>query len=157
MDRLKTQAAKLWQLLFAQETAATYQKTLTLTVQILKETGLLLWLTICLVLVLFEWFYKNATQAGQNVRTWINHQQEENTSPDHIASGFGKALLTAGQNSLTYTLTQAKEQLGLAIEPQPIEPKPTPEPAAPVIPPVLTASPATTVTPAAATPPTVED
>jgi hypothetical protein len=118
MDRLKTQAAKLWQLLFAQETAATYQKAITLTVQILKESGLLLWLTICLVLVLFEWFYKNATQAGQNARAWISHQQAEDTSPDRIASGFGKALLVAGQNSLTYTLTQAKEQLGLPIEPQ---------------------------------------
>ena len=115
MDRIKAQAARLWQLLFAPETAETYQKATALTGQIFRESGQLLWLTLCLILVLFEWFYKNATQAGHSARTWINHQQEGDSSPDRIASGFGKALLTAGQNSLAYTLEQAKDQLGLSI------------------------------------------
>jgi hypothetical protein len=145
MDRIKTQAAKLWQLIFAAETASTYQKAITLTGQILKESGLLLWLTLCLVLVFFEWFYKNATRAGQNARAWISHQQSEETSPDQIASGFGKALLEAGQNSLSYTLTQAKEQLGL-----PIPPTSSLEPAASVAKPTAPVTPATPVTPVAA-------
>ena len=151
MDRLKTQAAKLWQLLFAQETTATYQQTLTLTGQILKESGLLLWLTICLILVLFEWFYKSATQAGQNARAWINHQQAEDASPDRIATGLGKALLTASQNSVAYTLMQAREQLGLPIETQPLL-----APATPVASPVPTAN-AAIIAPAAAVPPKLED
>jgi hypothetical protein len=126
MDRIKAQAAKFWQLLFAPETAATYQKAITLTGQIFRESGLLIWLTICLVLVLMEWFYQNATQAGQKARAWIDHQQAADAGPDHMASGFGKALLAAGQNSLTYTLGQAKAQLGL-----PIAAKPALEAAAP--------------------------
>lgn len=154
MERIKTQADKLWKLLSNPDTFATYQKALQVTWDILRETGLLVWLVICLVLVVFEWFWKTAVGSGRRFRAWFDGIQG---SSDQLASEAGKALLTAGKNSLDYTLSQAKTQLGLPVE---VEPAPTAiaaGPPAPVAPPVPTAPPAATATITATKPPAIPD
>ncbi|MBF2027042.1 MAG: hypothetical protein IGS48_09790 [Oscillatoriales cyanobacterium C42_A2020_001] len=134
MDKLKAQADKLWQLLANPATGEVYQKTLALTWSILKETGLLLWLVICLVLVLGDWFWKYSYQAGQNARIWVTdlqtkttHVAETNAEPGDVLTTTGKSLLAATQASLKAALNTAKGQLGMEVLPEP--PKPTFRPA----------------------------
>lgn len=127
MNRIQTQAQKLWQMLSAPETGKTYQQAWTATVQILKETGLLLWLVVCLFLVFFDWFWKFSIKSGSDLREWFNTL--ERPSPERIVSESGRTLLTVGQDSLNKVLTQARAQLGL---PQPaIAPAASARPAAP--------------------------
>lgn len=132
MNRIQAQANKLWQLLSTPDTLATYRKTVLLTWEITKETAGLLWLVICLGLVFFDWSWKWSIQAGRSVRGWVNNI--DGSKPDQLAGEVGKALISAGKNSVDYTLTQAREQLGLPLTE--VEPKPelvavstpTPEP-----------------------------
>lgn len=122
MNKLKTQANKLWQLIFDPSTAATYQQTLGTTWAILRETGLLIWLVVCLVLVLGDWFWQASYATGQNTRTWVNNMQTSAQEPIADASSgdvlgkTGKSLLSAGRSSLAATLAAAKEQLGIDTE-----------------------------------------
>lgn len=117
MNRIQSQADKLWQLLISPDTAAAYGRVVAITLNIVKEAALLVWLTICLVLVVFEWGWHSSIAAGRGLRGWwdntVNNMQGSN---DQIASEAGKALLTAGKNSLDFTLTQAKSQLGISAE-----------------------------------------
>lgn len=146
MDKIKAQADKLWQLISNPSTGAAYQQTLALTWTILKETGLLLWLIICLVLVLGDWFWQYSFTTGQNTRTWLNQLQtksaiatangEGEASGGNFWSETGKSLLTAGQSSVNAALSTAREQLGIAAPPAPAPtapapatPKPAPTPA----------------------------
>jgi hypothetical protein len=114
MDRIKAQADKLWTLLLAPQTYAVYKTFVTTTWAIVRETGLLVWLGLCLFLVGFEWFWHTSLATGRNTRTWFNHLEGSN---EQIASETGKALLSAGKNSLGFTIATAKQQLGLAAEP----------------------------------------
>lgn len=138
MDKIKTQADKLWQLISNPSTGAAYQQTLVLTWSILKETGLLLWLVVCLVLVLGDWFWKYSYQAGQNTRNWVDELQTKSSTETASSGDFwsetGKSLLIAGQNSVNVALNTAREQLGIevppaptpAISPAPVKPAPAP-------------------------------
>lgn len=131
MDKLKTQANKLWQLIFDPSTAATYQQTLGTTWAILKETGLLLWLIICLVLVLGDWFWQASYATGQKARDWVDTMQTsaqettaEASSSSDVLGKTGKSLLTAGQTSLAAALAAAKGQLGIESNEAPQSPNP---------------------------------
>lgn len=123
MDKIKTQANRLWQLISNPSTGAAYQQTLALTWSILKETGLLLWLVICLVLVLGDWFWKYSYQAGQNTRTWLSEVQTKTSSETASSGNFwsetGKSLLAAGQTTVDAALNTARGQLGLEAPPTP--------------------------------------
>lgn len=145
MDRIRVQAAKFWQLLTAPDTLESYKKVGSLTWDILKEAGLLVWLVICLVLVAFEWLWKTAFGAGQNFRDWVN--QLEGTG-DRAASEAGRAFLSATKNTLGYTLTQAKTQLGIPLTVEP-EPKLTPTSAASPKPVATATAPSAPATPSA--------
>jgi len=148
--QVQAQAAKLWQTLSDPGTAATYQTTLSLTWKIFAETGRLLWLVICLVLVFGEWIWKTGYRLGWGVRNWVNGL--EKPSADRLLSETGKNLLEAGKAGAVMALATAKEQLGiedtsepLLVSPPPVaKPAPTPVPVVPV-PPV-------TVTPVATKP-----
>ncbi|MCG8366914.1 MAG: hypothetical protein MJA27_26725, partial [Pseudanabaenales cyanobacterium] len=111
MDRIQAQAAKLWRLFFSSDTAANYQKTLTLTWNILKESVVFVWLLLCLVFVLVDWIWKNSVQLGQNLRNWYDNFDEP--SPNNLLRATGKAVLSAGEVSFSYMLSQAKQQLGI--------------------------------------------
>jgi hypothetical protein len=110
MDKVKTQANKLWQILSSTTTYGTYANTLALTGRILVEVGLLLWLVVCLTLVAGEWFWAFSVGSGRDFRTWFDNLQG---SSDQIATETGKALLNASKNSLDSTIAAAKKQLGI--------------------------------------------
>jgi hypothetical protein len=115
MNKIQAQAANLWQRLSAPDTGATYQQAALLTWDILKETATLFWLVICLFLVASEWFWKTSVQLGSDFRAWLSGIEQ--SSPDRVVSEAGRALLSAGRNSVGFTLSQAKEQLGISLEP----------------------------------------
>lgn len=141
MDRIKNQADKLWQILSNPSTIETYKQTLALTWTIIRETGQLLWLVVCLVLVLGDWFWKYSYQAGQNARIWFHTIQTRTTAADessNVLSETSKSLLAAGQASVSSLLNTAKGQLGIepaAEAPRAISPA---RPAAPPTPALIT-------------------
>lgn len=113
MDRVKSQAAVVSQLLFDPKTASAYKDVLTLTGKIIKEIALLVWLLICSVLVFGAWFSDTAISAGQNARQWWQSQQTESVDGNQAAAATGQAFLDVGQNGATFLLDKAREQLGL--------------------------------------------
>lgn len=155
MERIQAQAKKLWQIISSPSTVKAYQETLALTWAILKETGQLLWLVLCLGLVAGDWFWKKSYKAGQDARVWIDAMQTRAEAPEaegaeatltaNFLTETGKSLLSAGQAGVTLVLNTAKEQLGLevtsepAAQATPVAPPPAPpqmvspsvEPAAP--------------------------
>jgi hypothetical protein len=147
MDKIKQQANTVSQLVFSADTRDTYQKTLGLTWDILRETGILIWLVICLAFVGGEWFYRNSVRLGRNTRLWYNTLGEKaDGSEAQSAASTGEALLGSVKSGSAYLLSRAREQLGLP-EPEPMpeaevpQPKPAAEPT-----PAATASTASTVT-----------
>ena len=127
MDQIQLQASKLWDLLFSEATAETYQNALNLTGKIIKETGQLLWLIICSVFVFGAWVGDTSMKTGNDVRTWVEQQSNpESTAVEKkpIAE-TGKELLASGRTGVDYLLNQAREQLGL----EPVEPAPVRKPA----------------------------
>lgn len=151
-NQIKTQANKLWQTLSAPTTLSTYQQTLNLTWQILKETALLLWLVICLALVFFDWFGNTAIALGRNSKNWFDNLKASET--DQIATDTGKALLEVGKTGIASTLSLARAQLGMPPKPEAPAPAPAiaaakPAAPAPAKPPVVEA--------AVAVPPTEKD
>jgi hypothetical protein len=150
VDKIKNQASKVSELVFAADTGATYKRTVTLTWNILRETGILLWLVICLVFVGGEWFWKVSINLGRKTRDWYEGLQAPSVEEPKSATEIGQSALTALSSGTENLLYQAKKQLGIDAEPpapKPVPPKakpaPTPEPA-------VTSTPETTaaVTPA---------
>lgn len=135
MDRIQIQASKLWDLLFADETAETYQTTLNLTGTLIKETAQLIWLIICSVFVFGAWFSDTSVKTGKGIRTWIDQQGSETSAPADQTSiaDTSKNLLDTGRTGIAYLLNQAREQLGIeaeeiptAIQSSPSKPAPSP-------------------------------
>ena len=123
MDRIQVQASKLWDLLFDDETAETYQKTLNLTGTILKEFAQLIWLTLISVFVFGAWFSDTSVKAGKSIRDWVDNKGTDSPVADgKPVAEQGKDLLEKGRVSVAQLLNQAREQLGL--EPQEIAIKP---------------------------------
>lgn len=113
MDRIKAQANKLRTLLLEPQTYAAYKNVVVTTWAIAWETALLIWLSLCLFLVVFEWFWHNSLAMGRNSRQWFD---QLDSSSENVAAETGKALLSAGRNSLDFTIATAKQQLGLSSE-----------------------------------------
>ncbi len=115
MDRIQLQASKLWDLLFAEDTAATYQTTLNLTGTILKETAQLIWLIICSFFVFGAWFSDTTVKAGKSIRDWVDTQTSGTASAveKKPLADTGKSLLETTRTGIIYLLDQAREQLGI--------------------------------------------
>ncbi len=115
MDRIQLQASKLWDLLFAEDTAATFQTTLNLTGTILKETAQLFWLIICSFFVFGAWFSDTTVKAGQSIRNWVDTQTSDTASAieKKPLAETGKSLLETTRTGIIYMLDQAREQLGI--------------------------------------------
>ena len=115
MDRIQTQASELWDIIFSEETAATYQKALNLTGTILKEAAQLIWLVICSFFVFGAWVGDTSVRAGQSIRTWIDQQGTPGSAPSTNTSlaEKGKSLLDTGREGIAYLLDQAREQVGV--------------------------------------------
>ncbi len=136
MDKIKDQASVVSQLVFAGETGEIYKKMLSRTWDILRETGILLWLVICLTFVGGEWFYRNSVSLGRNARTWyanLSTKSADTESPSMEATGA--ALLGSVKSGAAYLLSQARQQLGLP-DPEPTAPVTQATPVAPPSPPV---------------------
>lgn len=141
MDKIKEQASKVGQLVFASETGATYQKTLVLTWNILRETAQLLWLVICLIFVGAEWFWKTATGLGRKARAWSDSLSQASTEEMSLSS-MGESVVSAGKHSAAFLLYRAKQQLGIDAEPpKPAESKSKPVAAPPAAEPVPVVAP----------------
>jgi hypothetical protein len=127
MDKIKQQANTVSQLVFSAETGETYKKTLGLTWDILRETGILIWLVICLVFVGGEWFYRNSVQLGRNTRLWYEGLGEKAAASEaESAASTGEALLTSVKSGTTFLLSRARQQLGMP-EPEPMATPPAPQ------------------------------
>ncbi|MBT9314960.1 hypothetical protein [Leptothoe spongobia] len=114
MDRVKSQAAVVSQLLFDPKTADAYKNVLALTGKIIKEVALLAWLLICSVFVFGAWFSDTAINSGRNARKWWQKQQTVDPQDGaQTAAATGKALLDVSQNGAYFLLDKAREQLGL--------------------------------------------
>lgn len=153
MDRIQLQASKLWDLLFSEDTASTYQNALNLTGTILKESAQLIWLVICSVFVFGAWVGDTSVKTGQGIRTWVDKQGSEESTPDPAAmADKSKALLESGRKTVANLLNQAREQLGMeAAAPAQIKPAASqPATTKPAAKAPVTAAPAAAVKPAAA-------
>lgn len=113
MDLIQKQASELWDLLFSEETADTYQNALNLTGTILKETAQLLWLIVCSVFVFGAWLADTSMKTGNSMRAWIDNQGGSAAVDKKPIAETGKDLLETGRAGVVYLLNQAREQLGL--------------------------------------------
>jgi hypothetical protein len=149
MDTIKVQASKVSQLIFATDTAGTYQKALSLTWDILRETALLIWLAICLVVVGGEWLWNTAIELGQKGRAWYESLSAKPAEPEEPQSfeSISKSVLSAGESGAAFLLHRAKRQLGMDAEPpapKATQPEPPVTPStAPVTPPAAVETPET--------------
>lgn len=151
MDRIKEQSNRVSQLVFAPETGDTYKKTLTLTWNILRETGLLVWLVICLVFVGTDWFWNKSIKLGRDARVWYSTLGEKPATSEQSLAEKSQSLLEVGKSGTAYLLAQARQQLGLPqTEPEvttaPTVPKVVSSPAPTPRPVVETSTPTPTVT-----------
>ena len=134
-NQIQSQAAKVWQLVKDPATGATYSKTVSTTWLILKETGYLLWLVVCLTLVFGDWIWRTGYRTGWSTREWINNFEKPST--DRVAQDAGQGLLEASKSALTGAIAKAKTQLGIEAKHEPLlasgstppTPAPTPTPA----------------------------
>lgn len=115
-NQISSQATKVWQLVSDSNTVNSYKQALDVTWLILKETGILLWLVICLVLVAFDWFWANSIHLGRQTRNWWENLEHRDTN--RLASEAGQTLVSLGKTGLAFTLAQAREQLGLPQKPE---------------------------------------
>jgi hypothetical protein len=111
-NRFSAQLSKLQHLLAAPETFAAYRQVVTVTYSIIKECMVLAWLTVCLVLVLFDWISTITVATGQRSKDLLENLKETNS--EDFAAETGKSILSAGKAGIAYTVSQAKEQLGLS-------------------------------------------
>jgi hypothetical protein len=118
-NQFLAQLSKLQQLLAAPTTLGAYTQVFAVTYNILKESLVLAWLTICLVLVLFDWISTRAISTGQRSKDLLENLKE--VKSEDLASETGKSILSAGKAGLAYTISQARDQLGLSEKPS--EPK----------------------------------
>lgn len=125
-SKIQAQAAKFWQSVVSADTVKAYTNAIDVTWTIIKEAGLLIWLVICFVLVIFDWGYDVSTSAGRKTRAWYDGISKVDSND--IASETGKQLVAASKASLFSTISQARSQLGLPDKPK-TEPTSTPKPA----------------------------
>lgn len=150
-NQIQSQAAKVWGIIKDPATGTAYTQVASITWIILKETGYLLWLVICLTLVFGDWIWRTGYRTGWSTREWLNNFEKSDT--DRITQDAGQGLLEASKSALTSAIATAKNQLGIEDKPEPLlvgtPPASTP---ASTPTPTPTPTPAPTFTPS--TPPT---
>ncbi|MEM9567336.1 MAG: hypothetical protein AAF974_03430, partial [Cyanobacteria bacterium P01_E01_bin.34] len=155
-NKIQPQLQKLWNVVSKEETRNTYINTIAVTAEIVKETAILSWYFILLVLVGSDSLVMFSRKTVHNVRQLVSGL-DNSKSVNDIASDTGKALATAGQGAVSSLLSQARTQLGLPersglelppleekiAEPVPVAAPPAAEPEPAVVEPQLasTASP----------------
>ncbi|MCS6814445.1 MAG: hypothetical protein NZ772_12880 [Cyanobacteria bacterium] len=116
---IRSQAAKVWQLLTDSDTIATYGQALKLTWSLIKEIGRLLWLLFCAVLVGIAWLLGTSLWAGKAFRELTEKFNEPSSEP--LLNQVGKGIVAASKTSVNLALTTAMEQLGITETPKAIQ------------------------------------
>ena len=109
-QKIRSQASRFWSVLVSADTLSAYKHAIDVTLQILKEGILLIWLVLCLVLVIFDWGSAKSISAGRGLRNWYGNL--EKTDSTQIASDAKEKLLSASKASVNITIAQARQQLG---------------------------------------------
>ncbi|MEM9137106.1 MAG: hypothetical protein AAGB01_07130, partial [Cyanobacteria bacterium P01_F01_bin.42] len=78
---------------------------------IIEETGKLLWLVVCLVLVAFDWLWDGVNGLVNRFKDITAEVSEPGN--ENYFSDAGKALLEASKNGAIKAVKQAREQLDL--------------------------------------------
>ncbi len=149
--QLSDQADKVWEILTDPNTTSTYTQTLDVTWKIIRETGNLLWLTLCLGLVGVDWFWTRSIGAGRSFRSWL--ETMEKPSSDKVTAEAGKAIASVSKNGVAYVVSAARKQLGLPEKevPAPIDKPvaiaPVATSTAPIVDPTVESIPATLIDP----------
>ncbi len=111
MHKLQAQIIKVGNLFFSPETGETYKKALVLTWNIILESAKLVWLTFCLLFVIFAWIWTIFNRGADRVQTWYNNIDEPKTN--NILNATGKTLLIAGSTGAAFAVAKAKNELGI--------------------------------------------
>jgi hypothetical protein len=109
--QLVDQVKVWWKTVSDQESLGTYQKTIQTTWNILRETGRLLWLILCLGLVFVTWLWTTSKTSGQQLKAWYESIPEPKS--ENVVTEASQFLASAGRTTATKVMTQAREQLGL--------------------------------------------
>ncbi len=121
---IQSQAAKLLKILTSATTLETYKQALSLTWTIIQETGRLLWLLSCAVLVGFAWLLGTSLWAGKTFRTWTTQLEQPSAGSvsmnDRILQ-LRDGFVTASKTSMNLALTTAMGQLGITETPKVIQ------------------------------------
>jgi hypothetical protein len=99
---------KLKQLFLVNDTARTFEKSLRLLFVLIRESMILIWLSICWGVVALNWVGAHSTQIGQGVKDWWNafHAGDPHKSKMDIAT-------ETVQNAMQKLVVNAKKQVGL--------------------------------------------
>jgi hypothetical protein len=109
--QLVDQVKVWWKTVSDQESLGTYQKTIQTTWNILRETGRLLWLILCLGLVFVTWIWTTSKTSSQQLKTWYESIPEPKS--ENVMTEASQFLASASRTTATKVMTQAREQLGL--------------------------------------------
>jgi hypothetical protein len=117
-NQIQSQAARVWGIVKDPATGATYTQTAATTWLILKETGYLLWLVVCLTLVFGDWLWRTGYRTGWSTREWINNFEKPDT--DRVVQDAGQGLLEASKAAFSNAIATAKSQLGIEDRAEPL-------------------------------------
>ena len=133
-SQLTDQIKVWWKTVSDKDALGTYQKTLQATWNILRETGRLIWLVLCLGLVLVTWLWTSSKTSSQQLKSWYEGIPEPKS--ENLWTEVSQFLVSTSQGTATKMMTQARQQLGLpAAEGAPIKTvaaSPIAKPVAPV-------------------------
>jgi hypothetical protein len=109
--QLVDQVKVWWKTVSDPESLGTYQKTIQTTWNILRETGRLLWLILCLGLVFVTWLWTTSKTSSQQLKTWYEGIPEPKS--ENVMKEASQFFGSASRTTATKMMTQAREQLGL--------------------------------------------
>lgn len=115
-NQIQAQTAKVWQTITDPATANSYKQVVVVTWNIIRETAVLVWLILCLVVVLGDWLWRNSYRAGRNVRNWVTHFKQPD--PNQLFSTTGQRLLESGRTSVDRAIAAARSQIGIERLPE---------------------------------------
>jgi hypothetical protein len=110
--QLVDQVKVWWKTVSDPESLGTYQKTIQTTWNILRETGRLLWLILCLGLVFVTWLWTTSKTSSQQLKTWYEGIPEPKS--ENVMTEVSQFLASSSQTTAKKVMTQAREQLGLS-------------------------------------------
>jgi hypothetical protein len=106
-----------WKTVSDKDSLGTFQKTILFIWNILRETGRLLWLVLCLGLVLITWIWTSSKTSSQKFQAWYESIPEPKS--EHVWAEASQFLASASRSTAANVMVQAREQLGLPAQQAP--------------------------------------